>query len=518
MLKRLTFLSVLVLVVLVWGWPAMAAEPAEDRADNIAPYGGAKAEGDILWCCPIEWGTDNQILGCEALGDTIYTTSAGGSTSPDPNYVYAWLRTATDCVPLYNHPQPTTSSWGWRDMGCDGEYLYASDDRTLEAFYMTPGGLVLVPGSNITISGMADISTIRCVAYDAGHDWFWTADFSSNIYAFDRTGAMVAGPYANSLDLYGMAFDGTYLWCHSQDGTKVNQFDINTGAYTGVVYAGCDDATGGIAGGLSLLDVDQGKQTVTLLGITQSSPDALYAMELYVHEEEWPNHKMHFPQLPDEIGWDVLSTAPIICADDWQCSETGWVTDIHFWGSWKNDDFPPGGEMPQFALFILRNIPADIDTPWSRPGEVLWEWWGEIPGTPFDPPTYEGWYDPITDSSFCNDHTSYWRYDFFVNDPTMPPADSFFQYQDSIYWLAVATTNINPPYQWGWKNSRDHFMDDAVYSDDPYQGPWFEMYEPPRCNWFDVYFDSSGYPNDMGSTNYYGQGWDSYEMYQWWNM
>ncbi|MGB3094059.1 MAG: hypothetical protein WBC42_12680, partial [Candidatus Zixiibacteriota bacterium] len=22
----------------------------------------------------------------------------------------------------------------------------------------------------------------------------------------------------------------------------------------------------------------------------------------------WPNHKMHFPQLPDLIGWDVLST------------------------------------------------------------------------------------------------------------------------------------------------------------------------------------------------------------------
>jgi hypothetical protein len=78
---------------------------------------------------------------------------------------------------------------------------------------------------------------------------------------------------------------------------------------------------------------------------------------------------------------------------------------------------------------------------------------------------------------------------------------------------------IDPPFQWGWKNSRDHFMDDAVYTDNAPDGPWFEMYEPPRCNWFDVYFGPIGTPpDDMGSTNYYGQGWYFYEMYQWWNM
>jgi hypothetical protein len=180
---------------------------------------------------------------------------------------------------------------------------------------------------------------------------------------------------------------------------------------------------------------------------------------------------MHFPQLPDLIGWDVLSTAPIICADDWQCSQTGPVEDIHFWGSWKNldgmpqtDDYPPGGEMPTFAVFILRNIPADIDTPWSRPGEILWERFELIEGTPYDPPTLESWYNPVIDSTICNDHIPYWRYDF-VDIP-----EPFIQYKDSIYWLAVANVNVNPPYEWGWKNSRDHFEDDAVWSDDPYQG------------------------------------------------
>jgi len=48
-------------------------------------------------------------------------------------------------------------------------------------------------------------------------------------------------------------------------------------------------------------------------------------------------HKMHFPQLPDEDGWDVR--ASYIClADDWECSEDGFVRDMHFWGSWRNGD------------------------------------------------------------------------------------------------------------------------------------------------------------------------------------
>ncbi len=250
-------------------------------ADRVIGFPFKTADpGDILWCCPAEEGTDDQILGCEALNDTIYITGAGGTTTPDPNYVYAWLSTGTDvCTYLYKHPQPTGAGWGWRDIACDGQFLYASDSYTLECFYMTPGALVPVPANDIP---NGPLSPWRAVAYDAGRDAFWTASFSSPIYCVDRSGAVVAGPFANTLPLYGMAYDGTYLWCHSQDNTKAYQFDVNSGTYTGVVYAGCQDETGGIAGGLSLLDVDEGKQTLTLIGITQGTPDALYAMEIEV--------------------------------------------------------------------------------------------------------------------------------------------------------------------------------------------------------------------------------------------
>ncbi|UCB52414.1 MAG: hypothetical protein JSV10_10610, partial [Candidatus Zixiibacteriota bacterium] len=179
---------------------------------------------------------------------------------------------------------------------------------------------------------------------------------------------------------------------------------------------------------------------------------------------EWPNHKMHFPQLPDEIGWDVNATYPKILADDWQCSQTGPVTDIHFWGSWKDTDGDPwtddAGHILYFIFSIHANIPADSDTPWSRPGELLWERIDSTAITPIDPPTLEGWYDPNTGRTFYNDHVPYWRYDY-VNIPA-----PFFQYQDSIYWLNISAVLEDTFYHWGWKNSRDHFMDDAVYRDD----------------------------------------------------
>jgi hypothetical protein len=240
--------------------------------------------------------------------------------------------------------------------------------------------------------------------------------------------------------------------------------------------------------------------------------------------QQWPNHKMHFPQLPDLIGWDVNATSSypppgqgITLADDWQCSESGPVEDIHFWGSWKDQDGNPITDdfesiMPWFTLRIWSNNPG----PPSRPDVMLWEWMGEIPGAPFEPPTLEGWYDPSVIEYLLvnNDHVPYWRYDFILPPGTTP----FFQEQDSIYWLSITANLFNPAlYQWGWKNSRDHFMDDAVWLDPT--GMWQPIDEPPRYNIFSGYFDLTGqaWDEDSISTNYYGDGWYYYPS-GWWNI
>jgi hypothetical protein len=241
------------------------------------------------------------------------------------------------------------------------------------------------------------------------------------------------------------------------------------------------------------------------------------------YEEPWPDHKMHFPQLPDLIGWDVNATFPYILADDWQCSDTGELTDIHFWGSWKDLDGNPATDdfftpMPFFNLTIYSNLPIGHPSnpyPYSIPGDPLWFWEGEIPGIPSEPPTLESWFDPYNETLICNDHIPYWRYDFFF-DQAFPPPEPFIQIGGEIYWLSVTAVNIQTPYQWGWKNSRDHFEDDAILFIPT--GELMELYEPPRCNWFDVYFNEMGEPDDMGSTNYYGDGWYFYEMDWWWNI
>ncbi len=240
---------------------------------------------------------------------------------------------------------------------------------------------------------------------------------------------------------------------------------------------------------------------------------------------QWPNHKMHFPQLPDLIGWDVMATSSypppgqgMTLADDWQCSQSGPVTDFHFWGSWKDQDGIPGTDdfespMPWFTIGIWSNNPG----PPSTPDTLLWTWEGEIPGVPSEPPTLEGWHDPMAPiplDVINNDHIPYWRYDFIVPPEVQP----FFQEQDSIYWLSITANLFNPAaYQWGWKNSRDHFMDDAVWLDP--SGAWVELFEPPRFNIFNAWFDGNGnaLDEDTSSTNYYGDGWYQYPS-GWWNI
>ncbi|MBD3168024.1 MAG: T9SS type A sorting domain-containing protein [candidate division Zixibacteria bacterium] len=182
-------------------------------------------------------------------------------------------------------------------------------------------------------------------------------------------------------------------------------------------------------------------------------------------------HKMHYPQMPDELGWDVNATWPVLLGDDWRCSQSGPVEDIHFWGSWRHDI---QGQVVNFVVRIYSDIPANQSpTGYSMPGNLLWE---EVIHNflirPYDPPVYEGWYDPVTGEYFFDDHNHYFQYN--ITDIPNP----FEQQQDSIYWLVISANLADPNNtHWGWKSSIDHFNDDAVWS---FQDEnWIEMYEPP---------------------------------------
>jgi hypothetical protein len=176
-------------------------------------------------------------------------------------------------------------------------------------------------------------------------------------------------------------------------------------------------------------------------------------------------HKMHFPQLPDETGWAVKDEYPNMLADDWQCSESGYVKDIHFWGAWRGG---VQGIIKQFHIVIYEDIPVGPTIPYSRPGRVIkriavtnWQ------TRTIQPPTMEGWYDPVTQTFTANDHLTYYQYNVFLR-----PDQWFTQQQGKIYWVGISAELVNGPVlaEWGWKSTKDHFNDDAVWGQVPCGG------------------------------------------------
>ena len=194
-------------------------------------------------------------------------------------------------------------------------------------------------------------------------------------------------------------------------------------------------------------------------------------------------YKMHYPQLPDPTGWDVLCTDSVALSDDWQCSQTGPVRDIHIWGSWKEGEVAP---IDQIFVYIFDNIPAGGDVPFSQPGELLWD-------RIFIPDQFtlrdygngeQGWYDPTQTSGgwVTADHFTYHQ----INIENI--VEPFVQEQDKIYWLTILVW-LNPDYPfaaWGWKTSLDHFEDDAVWIDT--QENSYELRDPVTGESLDLAF------------------------------
>jgi hypothetical protein len=186
--------------------------------------------------------------------------------------------------------------------------------------------------------------------------------------------------------------------------------------------------------------------------------------------------KMHFPQLPDPQGWDVNFETPKVLADDWLCTQSGPVTDIHWWFSSRFDQLLTD---PVFRLSIHDNVPAGVDStmPWSHPGDLLWKGvftpkvirYGEGP---------QGWYDPNNNEWVRPDHTVIWQAN--VENIREP----FVQERGKIYWLDISVLPVTPTVIFrGWKTSLDHFEDDAVVGHLPPEGStepifWRELRDP----------------------------------------
>jgi hypothetical protein len=202
---------------------------------------------------------------------------------------------------------------------------------------------------------------------------------------------------------------------------------------------------------------------------------------------DWdPGTPAKWVQLPDlsQMGIDVNASYGYILADDYQCTETEYITSVHIWGSWLGDGLPfqTRPDSMKFTLSFHEDIPdSESSTGYSMPGDVIWyrEFLpGEFSVRPWSQGILEGWMDPPETYIFPAD-TVCWQYNFYLD------FGEFLQ-QGTIenpvtYWLDVKAEPFDLETFFGWKTSRDHWNDDAVWGQgfEPYLGPWFELIYPP---------------------------------------
>lgn len=214
-------------------------------------------------------------------------------------------------------------------------------------------------------------------------------------------------------------------------------------------------------------------------------------------------HKMHFPQLPDPFGWDVNMTFPQFVADDWRCSESGPVNDVHFWFSYEHDQIVAPVSI---HLSIHSDIPA-TPTSYSRPGPLLWERdFPVTPGTGVSIRPYgtgeQGWADPKSGTWRRPDHM------LFYQANIVDIANPFFQELGTIYWLDISVVMpAGANQRIGWKTSIEHFNDDATWAHLLTPGApmdWMELRDPTTQQSLDMAFVITPAPGSLALLGTFG--------------
>lgn len=157
-----------------------------------------------------------------------------------------------------------------------------------------------------------------------------------------------------------------------------------------------------------------------------------------------------------------VTDGPWLLADDFVCTNTGPISDIHLWGSWLNNQ--PLTNSLTFWIALFSDQPTNANNPFSHPNILLWsqcftpgEYAEESVGT-----GTENFLDPGP-PSIIGPEQQIWYYCF---NPSPPPIQYGTATAPSNYWLAVYATlpSTSLPYYYGWKTTTNVQHDISVHT------------------------------------------------------
>ncbi len=381
---------------------------------------------------------------------------------------------------------PESNDWTWEDIDdlqigcifydwCDDPFFYITQIYAEVEWYEETGQPTY---DNYIVHNIIYNNSNEGIGVDADSNYIYGNNFIDN----NAGGSQAYSSGGNTWD-DGWEGGGNY-W---------NDFDESSeGAY--------DDFQGEFqndSGSDGIVDLGLPDGGLNPYSISFVDQDTYPLIEPYEEEDEYPygdfsDAKMHYPQYPDPFGNDVAwgpiyEDTPVVLADDWMCTETGNVSNIHFWISTYEDS----GVLTEYPFMI--EIRSDNRSDYySKPGELLWsnafmdyDISEEFTGL-------QGWmipdylYEP-------ENHELFWRIDITnISDP-------FIQENGTIYWLCIYSPFIETMYQWGWKTSQDSFEDNAVYGfDDLHDMVWYPLNETmPFIDPIDFAFVIMGGPGGL---------------------
>jgi|GEM_PF-1255986 len=190
---------------------------------------------------------------------------------------------------------------------------------------------------------------------------------------------------------------------------------------------------------------------------------------------------------------DPFNGLPWVLADDFPCTNSGPITDIHLWGSWLYDQVDYNAV---YTLAIWSDVPTSTANPFSHPGLQLWTQSysnGQYTLCPFTNKLEffyvgDGGLNGVASQLGSSSNLYYLCFD-------ANPTNTFVQMGTSTaptnYWLSVTVQSANGPVQrfFGWKSSSIAYNDAAVAA---FNG----NFNPLPTDWYPM-ADAQGLPLNM---------------------